>query len=107
MAKVIDITSKLTNESPIVKIGDKEYKAETRKNTVIKVYEKMESSNGSPQDICEVIELIIGKEAIAQINKMNPTFGDLRMIFFGVLAAATDDELESVIERFRGKGTNE
>lgn len=103
MAKVIDITSKLTNEAPVVKLWDKEYKADTRKNTVLELYHMMDTSGGTPDDICKGIEMILGKDAIKAINEKNLYFADLKTVFYGTLAAATDESLDEIINRFRGK----
>lgn len=103
MAKVIDITPKLTNEAPVVKLWDKEYEADTRKNTVLELYQMMDTSGGTPDDICNGIEMILGKDALKVINEKNLYFADLKTVFYGALAAATDEPLDEIINRFRGK----
>lgn len=103
MAKVIDITPKLTNEAPVVKLWGKEYTADTRKNTVLELYQMMDKSSGTPDDMCKGIEMILGKDAIKAIDTENLYFADLKTVFYGALAAATDEPLDDIINRFRGK----
>lgn len=104
MAKVIDITSKLLNEAPKVKIGDKEFQVDNHKNTIIALYEKMNDENASQVNLIDdALGLLLGEEAKKEINEMNLRFTDLNIIFMGILAAATDEEYEDVAARFHDK----
>lgn len=103
MARTIDISSKLTNERPKLKLGEgKEFEIDNSKNTVLVLNQKMEQSNlNDPAEIDAIFELLLGKEAVEEINKLNPPMTDLIAIFIGVMAGATGEEYETVERRFR------
>lgn len=103
MAKVIDISAKLTNERPTLKLGEgKVYEIDNRKNTVLIMNQKMEKSDlNNLEEVDEILELLIGKEAVKEINEMNLPFPDYLTIFIGVMAGATGEEYETIEARFR------
>lgn len=97
-AKTIDITSKLTNDRPILKLGDKEYPVDNRKNTVLTIQSKMDEAE-SP-DLDEVLELALGKEAVKEINASDISFADYQIIFIATLAGALSEDFEVIEARF-------
>lgn len=99
MAKTIDITGKLTNERPILKLGEgKEYRIDNRKNTVLAIQAKMDEGDGSNLD--EVLELALGKEAVKEINESDISFADYQVILVATLAGAMGEDYEAVEARF-------
>lgn len=103
MAKVIDISSKLTSERPKLKLAEgKEFEIDNRKNTVLIVEEKLRSTNLEEiRQVDEVLELLLGKDAVKEINKMDLTFADYQTIFIAVMAGASNEDFEVVEARFR------
>ncbi|NGP62704.1 hypothetical protein FLT15_31845 [Paenibacillus thiaminolyticus] len=98
MAKTIDITSRLTNERPVLKLGEgKEYRIDNRKNTVLAIQAKMDAGDGS---LDEVLELALGKEAVKEINESDISFGDYQVILIAALAGAMDEDYEVIEARF-------
>lgn len=100
MAKTIDITSRLTNERPILKIGDKEYPIDNRKNTVFQIQAKMDEGGKGTEYIDEVLELALGKEAAKEINESDITFDAYQIIFIAALSGALGEDFEVVEARF-------
>ncbi|MFW5436358.1 hypothetical protein [Paenibacillus apiarius] len=101
MAKTIDITSKLTNERPILKLGEgKEYTIDNRKNTVLAIQAKMDGGSEGAAYLDEVLELALGKEAVKEINESDISFTDYQIIFVAALAGALGEEYEAVEARF-------
>lgn len=103
MSKVIDITSKLTNDRPTIKLSeDMEFEVDNRKNTVLKV-EKMLSGEdvNSIAVIDQVLAEFIGKDAVEKIDKLDLSFGAYKTIFTGVMAGAMGEDFEVVKERFQ------
>lgn len=101
MAKTIDITSKLTNERPVLKLGKgKEYPIDNRKNTVLTIQAKMDREDG-PAQMDEVLELALGKEAVKEINDSDISFADYQVIFIATMAGALGEDYEVVEARFR------
>ncbi|BFH13532.1 hypothetical protein WJ0W_006213 [Paenibacillus melissococcoides] len=98
MAKTIDITSRLTNERPVLKLGEgKEYRIDNRKNTVLAIQAKMDAGDGS---LDEVLELALGKEAVKEINESDISFGDYQVILIAALAGAMNEDYEVIEARF-------
>ncbi|MNO37499.1 hypothetical protein D3C76_275820 [compost metagenome] len=98
MAKTIDITSRLTNERPILKLGDKSYKIDNRKNTVLTIQAKMDEDES--MDLDGVLELALGKQAVKEINESDISFADYQIIFVAALAGALGEDFEVVEARF-------
>lgn len=103
MSKTIDISSKLTNERPKLKLTeDKVYEIDNSKNTVLKMNQMMDKSDlNDPSQIDAIFELLLGKQAVKDINKINPPMPDLITIFIGVMAGALGEEYDVVERRFR------
>lgn len=100
MAKTIDITGKLTNERPVLKLGEgKEYPVDNRKNTVLAIQAKIDDGDVT-ETLDEVLELALGKEAVKEINESDISFADYQIIFIAALAGALGEEYESVEARF-------
>lgn len=99
MAKTIDITSKLTNDRPVLKLGEgKEYPIDNRKNTVLTIQAKMDE--GDSPDLDGVLELALGKEAVKEINESDISFADYQIIFIATLAGALGEDYEVIEARF-------
>lgn len=99
MAKTIDISGKLTNERPELKLSeDKIYPIDNRKNTVLAIQNKLDNN---PEAIDEVLEMTIGKEAAKEINDSDITFEDYQTIFIAVLSGALGEDFEVVSARFQ------
>lgn len=102
MGKVIDITSKLTNEAPVLKLNGKSYEVDNRKNTVLKLNDEMEKKGASMSYVLDkTLGLLLGDTAAKEINELNLRMDDLITVFTAVMALATGDELEEVEERFQ------
>ncbi|GIO34346.1 hypothetical protein J2TS6_54870 [Paenibacillus albilobatus] len=101
MAKTIDITGKLTNERPVLKLGEgKEYPIDNRKNTVFQIQTKIDEGGEGTEYIDEVLELALGKDAVKEINESDVSFADYQIIFVAALAGALGEEYEAVEARF-------
>ncbi|OME86530.1 MULTISPECIES: hypothetical protein [Paenibacillus] len=101
MAKIIDITSKLTNERPKLKLGEgKEYEIDNRKNTVLAIQAKIDKGAEGSEYLDEVLEMALGKSAVKEINESDISFADYQIIFVAVLAGALGEDYEAVEARF-------
>jgi hypothetical protein len=99
MAKTIDISGKLTNERPVLKLGEgKEYPIDNRKNTVLAIQSKID---GEAEALDEVLELALGKDAVKEINESDITFEDYQTIFVATIAGALGEDYEVVSARFQ------
>lgn len=104
MAKVIDISSKLTVEEKFLHVAEgKDYKIDDRKNTVIKINQMMAEGQNS-NDISmidKVISICLGEKAFKEIDKMNLPFAQYQNIFIGIMAAISDKSFDEMEKSFR------
>lgn len=103
MAKVIDISSKLTNEKPKLKITDDlVIEVNNSKNAVLLMNQKLETANtNNPEELDALLEILIGKEGVKAINDLSPSMPDFITIFNGVMACALGEDFDTVERRFR------
>ena len=101
MAKTIDITSKLTNERPVLKLGkDKEYPVDNRKNTVLTIQAKLDEGEGGTNLMNEVLVLALGEKAAKEIDESDISFADYQTIFIAALSGALGEDFEVIEARF-------
>lgn len=102
--KTIDISSKLTNERPRLKLAEGlEFEIDNSKNTVLKVQQKMVNSTDG-EVIDTAIEALLGKDAVKKIDKMNLSVESYKTIFIALMASISDISYEEAEERFRTEG---
>lgn len=103
MGKIIDISAKLTNEKPKLKLSeDKVFEIDDRKNTILQMNQKFrEADFNNLEVIDDVIKLTLGEAAAKEIDKMNLPFSVYQSIFVAIMAAVMGEEYETVEARFR------
>ena len=103
MSKIIDISAKLTNERPKLKLAeDKIYDIDDRKNTIIILNQKMKNSNVNDiEAIDEMLNIILGEDAAKEIDEMNLPIIALQTIMVAIMAAVTGEDYEAAEARFR------
>lgn len=103
MGKIIDISSKLTNEPKFLQVtSDKNYKVDDRKNTVIKMNQLIAGGSTSIETMDEAIKLCLGAKAFKEIEAMDLSFAAYQSLFIGMMAAVTGntyDEMESTFRK--------
>ena len=100
MAKVYDLTAKIDNERPIIKIGEKEFKVNDNHKTVILVQAELQKKSET-EAFDFVFEKLLGEEAAKEIEKMDLSFSNVKTLFLAVMAAASGEELETIEARFQ------
>ena len=105
MVKTIDISAKLTSERPKLKLADdKIYEIDDRKNTILKLTQKMK--NADIEDIAfidEIIEMTLGKKVAKEIDKLELSMIDHQNIMIAIMAAVTGESFEGTEARFRAE----
>ena len=103
MSKIIDISAKLTNERPRLKLAeDKIYDIDDRKNTIILLNQKMQESDLNDLNAIDaMIEVVLGENAAKEINNMNLPIVAYQSIMIAIMAAVTGEEYEVAEARFR------
>ena len=105
MSKTIDISAKLTNERPVLKLAkDKIYEVDDRKNTILKFQQAVENEDVSDIKVIDnLIEMPLGKEAAEEINKMDLSMVGYQSIMIAIMAAIAGEEYEVAEKRFRNQ----
>lgn len=103
MSKIIDISAKLTNERPKLKLAeDKIYEIDDRKNTIILLNQKMQDTDANDINaIDEMISVVLGEEAAKEIDEMNLPMATYQSIMIAIMAAVTGEDYEVAEARFR------
>lgn len=103
MSKIIDISARLTNEKPKLKLAeDKMYEIDDRKNTIILLNQKMQDSDlNDLETIDEMIGIMLGEKAAKEISDMNLRIAGYQSIMIAIMAAVTGEEYETAESRFR------
>ncbi len=110
MARIIDITSKITNELPMVRITDElVVSVNNRKNTILSMQAMVQEIQKNSEDgthdevslITKTLSMLIGEKATKEIEKMDLPLPEYKTVYRAVMAAATDTELEELEKRFQ------
>ncbi len=108
MVKMIDISAKLTSERPKLKLAeDKVYEIDDRKNTILKLNQKMKG--GSIEDLAfidEIVALTLGKKAAKEIDAMDLSMAAYQNIMLAIMAAVMGESFEVAEARFRKERQN-
>ena len=102
MGRVLNISNKLDREPRFLVLDDKHrYKVDCTKNAVTKVL-ALESEDGKDLDyIDQAMKLLLGNEAVKEINAMELPVDNLNLILRAALAVATNREFKDEGESFR------
>ncbi len=95
MAKVIDITDKLTFDgNPCLMIKGAKLEVNADAPTLLKVmglFGDFESKQPGPKEIMEAYNLMFPEKSRKEIEKMKPMFSDLLVIIQAAVSLATGD----------------
>ena len=98
MAKIINISDKLSLEKPCIQVGDKTYTVNDSLETVLKFEEAY--GDGDMTSMLECLKVAIGPEAAAELNFEGMSFRNIQVWFLAVNAAMQDMTYEDVEARF-------
>lgn len=103
MSKIIDISAKLTNERPKIKISeDKIYEIDDRKNTILKMYQMFRDGDVNDIEMMdEVIKMLLGEKAAKEIDEMNLSIKNYQTIVIAIMAAIQEITFEDAEKLFR------
>lgn len=103
MATYIDITSKIKRDEKFVTLFDKNYKVDNSKNTVTQVMAMFESDGSGMEQMERALEMLLGKEAKADIDALNLDMDDYKVPFIAVMAAVSGKTYEQAESDFRNQ----
>ena len=89
MAKMIDITDKLTfGENPRLRIKDEELEVHADTATVLKIMELLGNGDTGPQEVIRCADLLLGEESRAKLETTLP-FTDYMMVINQAMTLVT------------------
>lgn len=100
MAKIINISDKLSSEKPCIQVGDKTYTVDDSLQTVMK-FEEMYSDQGDTQGMLECLKVALGAKAYNELKFEKSSFKNIQVWFLAVMAAMQDEDYEVLEARFR------
>ena len=101
MGRVINIANKLDREPRFLVIDEKHrYKVDCSKNAVSKVMD-LDSGETDLKYIDQALKILLGNEAVEEIDSMDLPFDAWTLIVKGALAVAMNKDLEDVESDFR------
>jgi enoyl-CoA hydratase/carnithine racemase len=103
MSKVYDISKKITNERPTLKLGEgKAYEIDDRKNTMLLLGQKVKESDTEDIKVLdEIVKMALGEEAAKEIDDMELSVTSYQCIVIAIMAAVAGEEYEAAEARFR------
>ncbi len=112
MSKIIDISAKITNQLPIVKITDEiVVTVNNRKSTILNmqlmIKETVSKSNKNAGEYDEIafmektLAMLIGQKSVDTINDLDLPVPEYKIVYSGIMAAATGATAEEVEARFQ------
>lgn len=99
MAKIINISDKLSLEKPVIQVGDKTYPVNDSLETVLKFEEQY--SDGDVSGMVECMKIALGEAVCEELNFVKMSFKNIQVWFFAVMAAMQDMTYEEVEARFQ------
>lgn len=103
MGRMYTFDNKLLCGSPEIRIGEKVYPIDDRKNTVRKVLKLFEDKNGSDIDKADSAMKIAFGEKFKDIEALDLSFKAYQELCETVIAAMTGEEPEDFEERKKGE----
>ena len=105
MAKIINISDKLSSGRPVIQVCDDKYSVNDSLETVLK-FEEMYGEDGDIQGMLECVKLALGEEAYNHINFPQMSFKNIQTWFIAIMAAMQDMDYEEVESRFHNSATH-
>lgn len=104
MSNSIDISSKLKKEPIKIKLSEgKEYEVDNSAENFVIVQDKLKDKEFSIEVMYDVIEMLMGKDALKEIKDMKLSVNGLETVIIGVMAAVNEISYEEMEKRFPKK----
>lgn len=99
MAKIINISDKLSLARPSIQVGEKTYPVNDSLETVMKFEEVY--GDGDTQSMLECMKVALGETAYDELDFVHTSFQNIQVWFMAVMAAMQGVEYEEVEARFQ------
>lgn len=98
MAKIINISDKLSFEKPSIQVGEKKYPVNDSLETVMKFEEVY--GDGDATGMLECLKVALGQEAYDELKFEKMSFKNIQVWFLAINAAMQDLTYEETESRF-------
>lgn len=99
---VIDISSKLGKEKKSIRLSeDKVFEVDNSADTYLIVQEKLKNQDFSIKSMYEMIEILMGNEALKEIKDMKLSIEGLKSVIIAISAIVSEVEYEEMEKRFQ------
>lgn len=98
MAKIINISDKLSMDKPVIQVGEKTYSVNDSLETVMKFEESY--GEGDMTSMLECLKVALGSKAYTELKFEKMPFKNVQVWFFAIMAAMQDMTYEEVEARF-------
>lgn len=103
MGKIIDISSKLDNTRPKIKIGEQEFEVNDSLETMMK-FEEMLGEFSNIENVEKTIEIALGKGSAKLIGVRKMSFMNLQVVIAGIMCSIQGTEdVDAVLKRFQNE----
>ena len=101
MSNSIDISAKLKKEPIKIKLAEgKEYEVDNSAETFVIVQDKLKDKEFSIEIMYEVIEMLMGKDALKEIKDMKLSVQGTECVIIGLMAAINEISYDEMEKRF-------
>ena len=98
----IDISSKIGNEKPTIKVAEgKVYEVDNSADKYLVVQEKIKNQDFSISVMYEMIEMLMGKDALKEIKGMKLSVNGLKAVVIALSATIDEVSYEEMEKRFQ------
>lgn len=98
----IDISSKLGKEKSTIKLAEgKVFEVDNSADTYLIIQEKLSKQDFSISSMYEMIEILMGKDALKEIKDMKLTIDGLKSVIIAISAIVSEVEYEEMEKRFQ------
>lgn len=98
----IDISSKLGKEKATIKLAEgKVFEVDTSADNYLLVQEKLKNTEFSIEVMYEMIEMLMGKEALEEVKAMKLSIPGLKAVVTALAAVVNEVEYEEMEKRFQ------
>lgn len=101
MSKVINITDRLSDDKPTIKLGDKEYEVNDSMETVFKFEELASQGN---KGMLQAMQMALGDKAYKELKLEKMSVSNFKVMVTALMAAMQGSTYEEAEARFREQG---
>ena len=98
MAKIINISDKLSKDKPKIMVGESVYVVDDSMDVVLQ-FEEL-ATTATSESMLKAIEISMGKEAVEELDIKHMSISNFRVITTAILAAMQDLTYEDAEARF-------